>query len=80
MNYKGLNVITIKNKHSLSLIFKTLNRFNRVKIFIKLNIILAFNRLRIWEKDKALIVFRIRFELFKYLIMLFDLCNELVSF
>ncbi len=47
VNYKNLNVIIIKNRYSLPLIFKTLNCLNRVKIFIKLNIILAFNRLRI---------------------------------
>ena len=80
MSYKDLNAIIIKNKYSLSLIFETLNRFSRVKIFIKLDIIFAFNQLRIREEDKALIVFRIRFELFKYLVMLFDLCNKSISF
>jgi len=80
VNYKDLNVIIVKNRYFLSLIFKTLNYLSRVKIFIKLNIIFAFNRLRIQEKDEAFIVFRIRFDLFEYLIMLFDLCNELASF
>ncbi len=47
VNYKDLNAITIKNQYSLFSISKTLNHLSRVKIFIKLNIIFAFNRLRI---------------------------------
>ena len=80
VNYRDLNVVIDKNRYFLSLIFEILNRFNRVKIFIKLNIIVVFNRLRIREEDEALIAFRTRFELFKYLIILFDLCNEFAFF
>ena len=80
VNYQDLNVITVKNQYSLSLISETLNHLNRAKIFIKLNIIFAFNRLWIKEKDKAFIIFHTQFELFKYLVMLFNLCNESVLF
>jgi len=80
MNYRDLNAITIKNRYSLSLITETLNCLSWAKIFIKLNIISAFNWLWIKEEDEALIVFCTRFELFKYLVMLFNLCNESVSF
>jgi len=57
VNYQDLNAITVKNQYSLSLISETLNHLSRAKIFIKLNIISAFNRLQIKEKDEALIVF-----------------------
>ncbi len=80
VNYQDLNAITVKNQYSLSLISETLNHLSRAKIFIKLNIISAFNRLQIKEKDEALIVFCTWFKLFKYLVMLFNLCNEFVSF
>ena len=70
----------IKNRYFLPLISKILNRFNRVKCFIKLNIILIFNRFKIRENDKSFIIFRIRFKKFKYLVMLFDLYNEFISF
>ncbi len=80
MNYRDLNAITVKNQYSLSLISEALNRLSQAKIFIKLNIISAFNQLRIKEEDEALIIFRTRFELFKYLVMLFNLYNEFVSF
>ncbi len=68
MNYQDLNAITVKNQYSLSLISETLNHLSWAKIFIKLNIISAFNQLRIKEEDETLIVFCTRFELFKYLV------------
>ena len=80
MNYWDLNIITVKNRYSLLLISETLNHLNRAKIFIKLNIISAFNWLWIKEEDEVLIVFHTWFELFEYLIMLFNLCNESVLF
>ncbi len=80
MNYQDLNIITVKNQYSLSLISETLNHLSQAKIFIKLNIISAFNQLQIKEEDEAFIIFHTQFELFKYLIMLFNLCNESVLF
>ncbi len=80
VNYQDLNAIIVKNWYSLLLISETLNHLSWAKIFIKLNIIFAFNRLQIKEEDEAFIVFCTRFELFKYLVMLFNLCNESVSF
>ncbi len=80
VNYRDLNTITVKNWYSLLLISETLNHLSWAKIFIKLNIISAFNWLWIKEKDEAFIIFCTWFELFKYLVMLFDLCNESVLF
>ena len=80
VNYQDLNAITVKNRYSLFLISETLNCLSQAKIFIKLNIISAFNQLRIKEEDEAFIIFHTRFELFKYLVMLFNLCNKSVLF
>jgi hypothetical protein len=80
VDYRDLNIITIKNRYSLFLIVEILNRLSRVKIFTKIDIIAAFNRLRIKKEDEELIAFRIRFDLFKSLILSFDLCNESVFF
>ena len=80
VNYRDLNTITVKNQYSLSLISETLNHLSQAKIFIKLNIISAFNQLWIKEENEAFIIFHTRFELFKYLVMFFNLCNEFVSF
>ena len=80
MDYRGLNADTVKNRYLLPLILETLNRLSRAKIFTKLDIISAFNRLRIREGDKPLTVFKTRFGLFKYLIIPFGLYNSPASF
>ena len=80
MDYRGLNADTVKNRYPLPLISETLNRLSRAKIFTKLDIISAFNRLRIREGDEPLTVFKIRFRLFKYLIIPFGLYNSPASF
>ena len=80
VNYRDLNVIIVKNRYFLLLISKNLNRLNRVKIFVKFNIIVVFNRFKIKKNDEFLIAFRTRFELFEYLIVSFELCDDLVSF
>ncbi len=80
VNYQDLNTITVKNWYFLSLISEMLNHLNWAKIFIKLNIISVFNRLQIKEENETFIVFCTWFELFKYLVMLFNLCNESVLF
>jgi hypothetical protein len=80
VNYRDLNVITIKNRYSLFLIVEILNRLSRVKIFTKIDIIAAFNYLRIKKKDEELIAFHTRFDFFESLILSFDFCNKSVSF
>ena len=52
VNYKDLNVITVKNCYFLLLISEIFNYLSCVKIFIKLNIISAFNKLQIKKKIK----------------------------
>ncbi len=80
VDYRGLNSVTVKNRYPLPLISETLNRLSRAKVFTKLDIISAFNRLRIREGDEELTAFRTRFGLFEYLVMPFGLCNGPASF
>ena len=51
VDYRGLNAVIVKNWYPLSLISETLNHLSWAKIFIKLNIIAAFNWLCIQEED-----------------------------
>ena len=52
VNYKSLNAIIIKNRHSLSFIIETLNRLCDVKRFIKLNLKNVYHRIRIKRNDE----------------------------
>ena len=75
MNYKKFNAITIKNRHSLFLITKILNRFCEVKYFIKLNLKNVYHRIRIKINNKWKTTFRTRYDHFEYQIMFFELIN-----
>jgi len=52
VNYRGLNVMTVKNRYSLSLIRETLDRLTKIKYYIKLDIIAVFNKLRMTYEDE----------------------------
>ena len=52
INYKKLNTMIIKNRYSLFLIIKTLNRLYDVKNFTKLNLKNIYYKIRIKKNDK----------------------------
>ena len=52
IDYRIFNNILIKNRYFLLLILKTLNKLSKIVIFIKLDIILAFNRIRMAESQE----------------------------
>ena len=51
VDYRKLNEIIEKNRYSISLINEIFNKLSKTFIFIKLNVIIAFNKIRI-KKNK----------------------------
>ena len=80
INYWALNAVTIKNKYPIPLISKTLGKLAGSVRYTKLDVIHAFNPIRIKEGHKWLTVFNSRYGQFKYLVMPFDLCNAPKTF
>ena len=80
VNYRDLNKIIIKNKHLLSLLLKTLNRFAYAKRFIKIDIRNVYHRIRVRKSDAWKTTFRTRYDQFKYQMILFELANAFVIF
>ena len=80
VNYKNLNAIIIKNRHSLPFITKTLNRLCEIKRFIKLNLKDVYHRIWIKKSDEWKTTFRTRYKHFEYQIISFDFINALVTF
>ncbi len=81
VDYKKLNQLIKKNRYSLSLIDETLTHLKKVKYFIKLDIRQAFHRIRITNAESEdLTTFKIKFDAYKYRVLSFDLCNELVTY
>ena len=80
VDYRALNAITIKNRYPLPLIRETLDRLSKAVIFTKLDIVAAFNRLRVAHGEEWKTAFRTRYGLYEYLVMPFGLCGAPSSF
>ena len=75
IEYKALNAVTVKNCYPIPLISETLGKLAGAVRYTKLDVIHAFNQIRIKEDHKWLTAFNSRYGQFEYLIMPFDLCN-----
>ena len=56
-DYRGLNQVTIKNRYPIPLIRETLDALCGAKFYTKLDVIAAFNRIRIAEGHEWLTAF-----------------------
>ena len=52
VNYRELNMITIKNRYSLSLVDESIDRLTMIKRYTQLNLTAAYHRLRIRKGDE----------------------------
>ena len=75
INYRVLNALIIKNRNILSLIKETIIKLYIIKVFIKFDIIIIFNEIRIKEDNKEKTIFLTRYELFEYVVISFELYN-----
>ena len=80
VNYRGLNVVIIKNKCFFFLIEKTFNRLMNVVYFTKFDFKNVYHRIQIWKNNEWMIIFRTRYDHFEYVIMSFDLINASTTF
>lgn len=80
VDYRGLNAITIKNRYPLPLIQETLSRLSKARYYTKLDVIGAFNQIRIAEGQEWLTAFNTRYGLFESLVMPFGLTNAPATF
>ncbi len=80
VNYQKLNVIFKRNKYSLSLINKIIDKIVNCKHLIRLNIISTFNKLQMHLNSKNYITFITALEAYKYKMLSFKLTNESTFF
>ena len=79
-DYRGLNNVTVKNRYPLPLIRETLDSLCGARFYTKLDVIAAFNRIRIAEGHEWLTAFITRFGLYEMLVTPFGLCNAPATF
>ena len=80
VDYRRLNEITVKDRGPLPLINETLDRLQKARIYIKLDLQNAYNSIRIKEGDEWKTAVRARYGLFEYLVMPFGLTNAPATF
>ncbi len=80
VNYQKLNVIFKRNKHSLSLINKIIDKIVSCKHLTRLNIISVFNKLQMHFNSKNYITFITALKAYKYKMLSFELINKSISF
>ena len=80
VDYHALNTVTVKNWYLIPLINKTFGKLANAVCFMKLDIIAAFNWMRIKEGQEWMTAFNMRHGQFEYLVMPFGLCNILGTF
>ncbi len=80
VNYRKLNTLIKRNRYSILLINEVLAWIQGSKYLIQLNIIIAFNKLRMSIESENLITFITFFNVYKYRVMLFELINESTFF
>ena len=76
VNYRKLNAVTKRNRYSIPLIEETLARVTGCKYLTKLNIIAAFNKLRMHPDSEDYITFVTFMSVYKYHVLSFNLINE----
>ena len=80
VDYRALNAVTVKDRYPLPLVKETLNNLSGMRYFSKLDIISAFNNIRVREGDEYLTAFRTRFGLYESLVMPFGLSGAPATF
>ncbi len=80
INYQKLNVIIKRNRYSLSLIDEMIDKIVDCKHLTRLNIIFAFNKLRMHLDSENYTIFIIALEVYKSKILSFELTNDSISF
>jgi len=80
VNYQKLNVIFKRNRYSLSLIDEIIDKIVSCKHLTRLNIILAFNKLRMHLDSENYITFITALKAYKYKMLSFKLTNESIFF
>jgi hypothetical protein len=80
VNYRALNAIIFQNKYLFPLIKKTLKRLAKAQYYNKINGRAAFHKLYIKKENKWETAFRIKFGLFKWVIIPFGLAKTSAIF
>jgi hypothetical protein len=75
VDYRPLNVVTIKNKYTLPHIDILIDQLSRAKVFSKIDLRYGYHQIKIRLEDIPKTAFSTRYGLYEYLVMSFGLTN-----
>jgi hypothetical protein len=80
VDYRPLNVVTIKNKYPLPRINILFDQLADAKVFSKVYLRSGYHQIKICLEDVPKTAFSTRYELYEYLVMSFELTNAPTHF
>jgi hypothetical protein len=80
VDFRSLNVVTIKNKYSLPCIDILFDQLDGAQVFSKIDLHSSYHQIKIRAKDIPKMAFMMRYGLYEYLVMSFKLMNALAHF
>src|ERR1700731_2952824 len=80
VNYRGLNKITQKNCYPIPRIETLIDQLRLAKIYLKIDLHVGYNNVRIAEGDEWKTAFCTCYSVFKYFVMPFGLTNAPAPF
>jgi hypothetical protein len=75
VDYRPLNVVTIKNKYPLTRIDILFDQLAGAQVFSKIDLRSSYHQIKIRVKDILKMAFTTRYDLYEYLVMSFELTN-----
>jgi hypothetical protein len=80
VDYRSLNVVTVKNKYPLPHINILFDQLAGAKVFFKVDFRSCYHKIKIRPEDVPKTAFSTRYRLYEYLVMSFRLTNALAHF
>jgi hypothetical protein len=80
VDYRPLNVVTVKNKYPLPHIDILFDQLSKAKVFSKIDLRSVYHQIKIRPKDVPKTTFSTRYGLYEYLVMSFRLTNAPAHF
>jgi hypothetical protein len=80
VDYRPLNIITVKNKYTLPCIDILFDQLTGARVFSKVDLHSGYHQIKICPEDVPKTAFSIRYGLYEYLVMSFELTNAPAHF